>query len=106
MKGKVTKKRKIKEKDFKDALIKKALGYDATEIIEEYVSSEEGEIKLTKKKVTTKNVPPDITALKILMEGTEKDVASLTDEELEKEKIRLLELLNESNKKKEKKIEQ
>ena len=33
----------------KKALIKKALGYDATEVVEEYVSGEEGEIKLTKK---------------------------------------------------------
>ena len=100
MKGKVSKKRKVKEKDFKDALIKKALGYDATEIIEEYVSSEEGEIKLPKKKVTTKNVPPDITALKILMEESQTDISTLSNEELEKEKARLLELLNKSNKQK------
>ncbi len=82
--------------DFKSALIKKALGYDATEIVEEYVSGEEGEIKLTKKKVTKKNVPPDITALKILMEDSDKAVESLSDEELEKERQRLLEILREN----------
>ncbi len=93
MKEKGKKKTVVKEQDFKDALIKKALGYDATEIVEEYVSSEEGEVKLTKKKVTKKNVPPDITAIKLLLENEEKDVASLTDEELEREKNRLLQIL-------------
>ncbi len=96
MKEKSKRKTKTTNCDFKDALIKKALGYDATEIVEEYVSGEEGEIKLTKKKVTKKNVPPDITALKILMENNEKSVESLTDEELENEKKRLLELLKEN----------
>ncbi len=98
MKEKGSKKIK-KQDDFKSALIKKALGYDATEIVEEYVSDQEGAIKLTKKKVTKKNVPPDITALKILMEEGEKAVSSLSDEELEREKKRLLALLKESEKK-------
>ncbi len=94
------KKTKVKtQQDFKSALIKKALGYDATEVVEEYVSSEEGEIKLSKKKVTKKNVPPDITALKILMESDLKAVSTLSDEELEQEKLRLLELLKDSCKK-------
>ena len=75
------------------ALIKKALGYDSTEVVEEYVTGEEGEVKLTKKKVTKKNVPPDITAIKMLMEKDEKPLEELTDEELEREKTRLLELL-------------
>ncbi len=98
MKGK-DKKTVKKQGDIKTALIKKALGYDATEIVEEYVSGEEGEIKLTKKKVTKKNVPPDITALKILMEEGQKSVATLSDEELEKEKLRLLEILRASEEK-------
>ncbi len=93
MKEKGRKKAKLDKIDFKNALIKKALGYDATEVVEEYVSSEEGEVKLTKKKITKKNVPPDITAIKILLENDDKAVCTLTDEELEKEKIRLLELL-------------
>ncbi len=94
-------KRAVKKKkdDFKNALIKKALGYDATEIVEEYVSGEEGEIKLAKKKVTKKNVPPDITALKLLMESADKQVSLLSDQELEQEKARLLELLKESEEK-------
>ena len=85
----------LSEKKIRSALIKKALGYDATEVVEEYVSGEEGEIKLNKKKVTKKNVPPDLTALKMLMEESEKDVREMSDEELEIEKRRLLGILAE-----------
>ena len=88
-----SKKLKTLTNDCKSALIKKALGYDATEIVEEYVSSEEGEIKLQKKKVTKKNVPPDITAIKLLLEEQECSVQSMSDEQLEMEKERLLALL-------------
>ena len=84
---------KLNQKKLRTALIKKALGYDATEVIEEYVGGEEGEIRLSKKKVTKKEVPPDVTALKILLETEEKPISSLTDEELENEKNRLLEML-------------
>ena len=50
-------------------------------------------MKLTKKKVTKKNVPPDITALKILMEEESLNVSSMTDEQLLVEYNRLLELI-------------
>ena len=82
--------------DLKSALIKKALGYDATEVVEEYIADEEG-VKLSKKKVTKKNVPPDITAIKLLLEGDELDLSKMSDDELIKEKERLLKLLAESN---------
>jgi hypothetical protein len=86
----------LSEKKIEKALIKKALGYDSTEVVEEYVTGEEGEIKLTKKKVTKKNVPPDITAIKMLMEDdSEKDVFTMSDEELIAERNRLLNLLKE-----------
>ena len=49
MKEKTTKKKPTSSEQIKEALIKKALGYDCTETVEEYVN-EEGEIKLTKKK--------------------------------------------------------
>ena len=94
MKGKKDKKT-LGEKDLKEALIKKALGYDATEIIEEYVAGDEGEIKLSKRKVTKKNVPPDITAIKMLIEEGGKSVKEMSDEELNEEKQRLLNLLSE-----------
>ena len=79
------------------ALKKKALGYETEEVVEEF-SYEGGEVVLSKKKVTKKNVPPDITAIKMLLDA-EKDVSEMTDEELEKEKVRLLNLLKEINEK-------
>lgn len=85
----------LSEKKIEKALIKKALGYDSTEVVEEYVTGEEGEIKLTKKKVTKKNVPPDITAIKMLMELEDVPIEEMTDEELEREKTRLLKLLKD-----------
>ena len=96
MRGK-SKKKIFDEQDLKQALIKKALGYDAKEVVEEYAQTEEGEVRLTKRKVTTKSVPPDVSALKILIEGEGlKPVSQMTDEELEREKQRLLKLLEES----------
>ena len=102
MRGKNNKKTDATQGDFKEALIKKALGYDATEMVEEYVAGEEGEVKLSKKKVTKKNVPPDITAIKILLESQTENVEDMSDEQLEKEKERLIKLLCECDKKKEK----
>lgn len=94
MKGR-SKKKSVSKSDLQTALIKKALGYDATEVVEEYVGGEEGEIRLTKKKVTTKNVPPDISALKILLDEGQNQVSQMSDEQLEQEKNRLLGLLKQ-----------
>ena len=97
MKGK-NKKKTLDTQDIKQALIKKALGYDAKEVVEEYVQKEDGEVQLTKRKVTTKSVPPDVSALKLLIDDdATKPVAEMTDEELHQEKARLLKLLNEVN---------
>lgn len=81
-----------------DALLKKALGYDTSEIIEEF-SGDEGQVVLVKKKITKKSVPPDMTAIKMLLEGDGKeDVASMTDEELKAERERLIkELLKDED---------
>ncbi len=84
----------LSQKKLKDALLKKALGYDCTETVTEYVSDEDG-VKLSKKKVTKKNVPPDITALKMLLTENDKDLSEMSDEELQKEKARLIKLLAE-----------
>lgn len=90
--------------DINSALLKKALGFDAKEVVEEYALDSEGEVKLSKKKVTTKCVPPDVSALKMLMDLA-APLSSYTDEELEAEKQRLLSILGQSEKKnKEKKI--
>ena len=97
MKEKTVKSKKTiknKKDDLTSALTKKALGYDYKEVVEEYVSGDDGEVKLTKKKVTKKNVPPDITAIKMLLEK-QVDIPSMSDEELEKERVRLIKLLEQ-----------
>lgn len=96
---------KGEDKRLKEALIKKALGFDATEVVEEYSSDGEGEIKLTKKKVTKKNVPPDLSAIKMLIDEKESTLKDVSDVDLEKEKERLIETLKKEITEKEKKIE-
>ncbi len=85
----------------KKALLKKALGYNADEVVCEYVLDEDGQAKLSKKKVTRKHYAPDISAVKVLLEQYHGDYASevlnMTDEELEIEKKRLLNLLKEED---------
>ncbi len=81
------------EKKLKNALVKRALGYNAKEVTEEYVNDEDGAMKLSKKRVVVKNVPPDLTALKYLLETEKIPVQEMTDEELEAEKTRLLKIL-------------
>ena len=84
--------------EVKQALVKRALGYDAEETVEEYASEGE-DVKLVRKKITKKNVPPDVSAAKLLleMEGTE-DLAAMSDEQLETEKKRLLKIITEKGK--------
>ena len=77
-----------------EAVRKVALGYSLEEVTEEY-GVENGELKLVKRKETRKDVPPDLKAVKILIE--EKDYSLLSDEELEEEKMRLLKQLKEEN---------
>ena len=81
------------DKKLVDSLYKKAVGYTATEKTMEY--SPEGDV--VKKKVTSKHYPPDITALKAYLEliSNEEDYESMTDEELAREKQRLLKELEE-----------
>ena len=77
-----------------NALKKRALGYDTYEVTEEYVENDNGEVRMTKRKVVSKNVPPDVTAVKLLVESKVADsIDSMTDEELTIEKNRLLKLI-------------
>lgn len=78
----------------KDALKKCAVGFDASEVVEEF-TVEDGELKLVKRKVTRRDIPPDIKAVKMLMDGDE--VSSLSDGELEEERRKLLESLKEED---------
>lgn len=78
----------------KEALIKKATGYMVKESVMEY-GVEEGEEKLLKKKVYTKYYPPDLSAINILLNEKQVDIQSLTDDELELEKEKIIKLLKE-----------
>lgn len=75
-----------------DALKKCAVGLSAGEVVEEY-GVEDGELKLIKKKVTRRDVPPDIKAVKMLLE--EDGCAALSDEQLEKQREELALMLKE-----------
>ena len=50
-----------------EALLKAAQGCAVAEVVEEYVEVD-GEMKLTKKKKTKKEIPPDLKALQLLLE--------------------------------------
>ena len=74
-----------------EALRKKALGYESEEVVEEW-GVNDGELQLVKRKVTKKEVPPDLSALKTYMEiSTPTDrYESMSVEELLQERDRLL----------------
>lgn len=82
------------EEEIKGALKKCAVGFGASEVVEEFCM-EDGELKLVKKKVTKKDIPPDIKAVKLLMDGC--GFSDFSDEELEEEKNRLLKLLSDGD---------
>lgn len=85
------------QKKLKEALLNKALGYTTQEVVEEYGYTGE-EFVLQKRKTSYKSYPPDLSALQILLEKEVKepsDIEKMTDEELSKEKERLLKMLKE-----------
>lgn len=74
-----------------------AKGLVVKEVTKEYTADKDGEMKLIKKKVNSKTLPPSVDVVKMIyttnLDNTNK-YKSMTDEELEKEKIRLLKELN------------
>ena len=89
-------KREKQEEKIGQALLKVALGYQLAEVTEEYAEVN-GELKLTKRKKTKKDVPPDLKAVQLLLSSDGADYAQWSDEELEAEKRRLLAILQEEN---------
>ena len=77
----------------KKALYDKAIGYTAEEITEEYGMVEQ-ELVLLKKKRSLKSYPPDMSAITMLLQENKGEYDNMTDIELQKEKERLLKLLN------------
>ena len=79
-----------------EALMKVALGYQIAEVTEEYAEVD-GELKLTKRKKTKKDVPPDLKAVQLILSADgNAEYGKWSDEELEAEKQRLLMQLQES----------
>lgn len=73
------------------SIIKRAKGYRYKEIQEEYAYEEGGKPVLTKRKVASKYCPPDANALKVYMGITMgEEVRDMSDEELERERDRLI----------------
>lgn len=83
----------MSDEGIKKALLKCAVGFDTSEIVEEY-TVDEGELKLVKRKVTRRDVPPDIKAVKMLLDG-EADASQMSDEELEERREKLIAMLKE-----------
>lgn len=79
----------MKDDEIKDALFRCATGLSASETVEEF-TVEDGQLKLVKRKVTKRDIPPDIKAVKLLLDGREE----LSDEELQAERRKLQELLD------------
>ena len=75
-------------------LYKKGVGYTSEEVVEEYASEEKGG-ELLKRKITKKNIPPDVSALKTYLEytRTNSEYDNMSDMQLQHEKMRLLKLL-------------
>lgn len=91
----IEKKETSKELDINDILKKFASGYKLKEKQSEYTLDKDGKMKMSKQKVNIKEVAPDIAALKALinLSNDNDSIKTMTDEELIKEKNRLLEKL-------------
>ncbi|MBP3619749.1 MAG: hypothetical protein J6J24_03715 [Clostridia bacterium] len=91
----------MNDEEIKQALFKRAVGYESDEVIEEYTSDENGNPILSKRKITKKFNPPDIAALRFLLEQgqvSDDEISKMTDKQLLQEKERLLQLLKQKEK--------
>lgn len=82
----------VNKQKIKQALLKKCLGYNTKEIVEEYVV-ENKEVKLTKKKITKKHIPADISAMKLYFDYFNEGASvfeNMTDTELDQEAVKLI----------------
>ena len=91
------------DENIKDAILRKAVGFESDEIVEEYTTDENGNAVLSKRKITKKVNPPDVNALKFLLEQDslfDDEISKMTDEQLFAEKERLLQLLKQKEEEK------
>ena len=82
-----------KDNELEQALKKCAVGFETGETVEEF-AVQDGEFRLVKRKVTRRDIPPDIKAVKMLLDG-ESEVGGMSDEELEERRNRLIKMLKE-----------
>ena len=79
-----------------DALIKKAVGYVSKEWVDELVPDPDTlEMKIVRRKVTKKQVAPDLNAAKLLFEITGDktfDLYAMSDEQLHEQRQKLLQI--------------
>ena len=82
-------------KQLQEALNKLAMGATTKEVAEEYVLGEDN-LTLKSRKCVTKTLAPDLSSIKLLLNMKSIDeYENMTDEELEREKERLMKLLEE-----------
>lgn len=83
-----------------DTILKKAEGFTVEETVTEYAIDEEGNARAVRSKVQNKYMPPDVAAAKTYFEliGQRGEFDDMTDEELERERVRLLGELGKSEK--------
>ncbi|MBR2903906.1 MAG: hypothetical protein IKC37_04590 [Clostridia bacterium] len=82
---------KSQEEKLNEVLMKVAKGCRIEEIVEEYAEVD-GQMRLVKRKETRKDIPPDIKAVQML-QGSSSEEKVLSDEQLEEERLRLLQAL-------------
>ncbi|MCL2847574.1 MAG: hypothetical protein FWE13_02330 [Firmicutes bacterium] len=88
-----------------EALLKRAMGYwvvdEVEEFVYDYTKNENGEVvgfiegnkRIVKSKTTKHFVPPDLSAIKMLLEQQKDDGADMTEEQLVAERDRLIGML-------------
>lgn len=92
--------RKTDREKLLSGLIKRAEGLEAEERVIEYVVDEDGNRRAVKEKTQYKYYPPDVSAAKVCLElekGNANAFSGLSDEDLDREKIRLMEELKRIN---------
>ncbi len=83
-----------KDDSLERALKKCAVGFDTSETVEEF-AVQDGELRLVKRKVTRRDIPPDIKAVKMLLDDRQEETVS--DEELSAEREKLIKMLKEED---------
>lgn len=82
-----------------DAIKTLARGLVIKEVTKEYTADEHGDLKLIKKKVNSKTLPPSVDVVKMIYTANLDNgdrYKNMSDDELEREKLRLLGELKES----------